>query len=132
MYNPTLSRPFVFILATLAIIVLLAVVLAISHQSGLHSGSLMLFDEDLSDSVFGWALAIPILMLTMVLLVVVLTGAGVIVLGALALALVAVLLSVVFAVLLTLLPLAAFLVVPILVVVGLVKFAGNRKQGQMT
>ena len=132
MYNPTLSRPVVFILATLAIIVLLAVVLAISHQSGLHSGSLMLFDEDLSDSVIGWALVIPILMLTMVLLVVVLTGAGVIVLGVLALALVAVLLSVVFAVLLTLLPLAAFLAVPILVVVGLVKFADNRKQGQMT
>lgn len=131
MVNPTLSRPFVFILATLAIIALLAVVLAISHQSGLHNGSLMLFDEDLSDSVLGWALAIPILMLTVVLLVVVLTGAGVIVISALALAVATVLLSVVFAVLLAVLPLAAFVAVPILVVVGLVKLIGNRQQPKL-
>ena len=131
MYNPTLSRPFVFILATLAIIALLAVVLALGHQSGLYSGSLLLFDEDLSDSVLGWALAVPVLMLTLFLLVVVLTGAGFIVFGALAFAVIAVLLSVACLVLLTLLPLAAFLAVPVLIVVGLVKLVGDRQRPQL-
>jgi hypothetical protein len=64
------------------------------------------------------------------LVLVALTGAGVIVLGALALALVAVLLSLLFAILLAALPLAAFLAVPILMVVGMVKlFSQKRMSG---
>ncbi len=130
MYNPKLSRPLIFALVMLALILALAVVLATGHQSGVFDGNLVLFDEDLSDSVLGWAIAIPILILAFTLVAVVLTGAGVIVAGALALAMVAVLLCVIFAVLMAVLPFAAFLAVPILVVVGLVKLFSNRNRAQ--
>ncbi len=128
MYNPKLSRPFIFALVMLALILVLAVVLATGHQSGVFDGNLVLFDEDLSDSVLGWAIAIPVLILVFTLVAVVLTGAGVIVAGALALAMVAVLLCLIFAILMAVLPFAAFLAVPILVVVGLVKLFSNRNR----
>ncbi len=130
MFNPKLSRPLIFVLVLLAIVLVLALVLATGHQTGMFSGNLVLFDEDLSDSVLGWAIAIPILILAFTLVVVVLTGAGVIVAGALALALVAVLLCAIFAILMAVLPFAAFLAVPILVVVGLVKLLSNRSRSQ--
>lgn len=132
MYNPrlSLSRPMVFILVAMAIILVLALGLAAAHQTGMHTGTLMWFDEDLSDSVIGWAIAIPVLILTFAAVAVVLTGTGVIVASALALALAAVMLCVLFAVLLALLPFAAFLAVPILLVVGLVKLFSNRGQSK--
>lgn len=127
MYNPKLSRPLVLLVIALAIILVLALVLATGHHSGMFDGNLIFFDEDLSDSVLGWAIAIPVLILTFALVAVVLTSAGVIVVSALALALVAVLLSVVFAILLAILPFAAFLAVPILIVVGVVKLLSGRR-----
>jgi hypothetical protein len=126
MSKPGIIRALIFVLAAVAIVFVLAAVLAATHEAGLHGGNLVLFDEDLSDSVLGWAIAIPVLILTFTLLIIVLSGTGVIVAGVIALVLMVVVLSVLFALMLAILPFAAFLAVPILVVVGLVKLFSKR------
>ncbi len=122
MNKPKIIRP-LFLLVLLAVVVIgaLALLLANGHSAGFHDANLMMFDEDLSDSALGWAIAIPILLLTAVLVVVVLAGTGVVVAGVLAVVLVATLLVMVLATVMAILPLLAFVAVPILAMVGLVK-----------
>jgi len=122
MNKPKIIRP-LLLLALLAVVVIgaLALLLANGHSAGFHDGSLMMFDEDLSDSALGWAIAIPILLVTAVLVVMVLAGTGVLVAGVLAVVLVATLLIMVLATVMAILPLLAFVAVPILAMVGLVK-----------
>ncbi len=84
--NPTVSRPPVSralvsrpLIAALAVVLILAAVamgLAAMHQSGGMDGNLMFFDHDLSDSAFGWMIAIPILLLVGVIVAVVCAGAA--------------------------------------------------------
>ena len=80
-------------------------------------GSLMFFDHDLSDSAFGWAIAIPILFLVGVIVVAVCAGAAMLTVVALVFAAVLTIL----ALLLAITPLAVFLAIPVLAVYGLVK-----------
>ena len=121
MTQTKIIRPVFIILLAIAVIGLLAVLLANGHSTVMPDGQLMMFGEDFSDSAVGWAIAIPILILAAVVLAIVLAGTGVLVAGVLVMALVMTLLAAVFAVAVTVLPLLAFIAVPILAIVGLVK-----------
>ena len=121
MNKTKIARPVFFILLGIAVIALLAVLLANGHSNVMPDAHLMMFDEDFSDSAVGWAIAIPILILAAVVLAIVLAGTGVLVAGVLVMALVMTLVAAVFAVAVTVLPLLAFVAVPILAIVGLVK-----------
>ena len=121
MNKSIIARPVFFILLGIALIGLLAVLVANGHSTVMPDGHLMMFDEDFSDSAVGWAIAIPILILAAVVLAIVLAGTGVLVAGVLVMALVMTLIAAAFAVAVTVLPLLAFVAVPILAIVGLVK-----------
>lgn len=121
MTQTKIIRPVFIILLAIAVIGLLAVLLANGHSTVMPDGQLMMFGEDFSDSAVGWAIAIPILILAAVVLAIVLAGTGVLVAGVLVMALVMTLVAAVFAVAVTVLPLLAFIAVPILAIVGLVK-----------
>ena len=111
------SRPLLILLALVLVIVALAMGLAAFHESGGMDGSLLFGDQDLSDSAFGWAIAIPILLLAAVIIVVVCTGAALLTVVALVFAAV----ITVLALLLAMTPFAIFAAIPVLVVYGLVK-----------
>ncbi len=122
MSQPTrFTRVFMFLL--LAALLLLAVSIGLSSYFGEHAhhGSLMMFDDDMSDSAVAWFVAIPIVL-------VVLAITALIIIGALMLTLLAVLVAVVFGlfaavvgVALTLLPLVIILAFPVLAIYGFVK-----------
>ena len=124
--RPPASRTLLITLAVVLLIVALAMGLATLHESGGMDGSLLLFDHDLSDSAFGWAIAIPILVLVAVIVAVVCAGAALLTVVALAFAAV----ITVLALLLAMAPVAIFLAIPVLAVYGLVKLfqrdAGKR------
>jgi len=107
---------------TLACVSLLLASLHSSNALEALEHSLMLFDEDLSDSVLGWMIAIPVLMVAFVVVAVALAGTGVILAVVFAMVLVMGLVAAVFAVLMALIPVAAFLAVPALIIWGVVKF----------
>ena len=111
------SRPFLAILAVALVIVALAMGLAAMHQAGAIDGSLVLFDDDLSDSALGWAIAIPIVLLVAIIVAAVCAGAALLTVVAVAFAAVLAIL----ALLLAMTPLALFLAVPVLAIYGLVK-----------
>ena len=124
--RPPASRALLITLAVVLLIVALAMGLATLHESGGMDGSLLLFDHDLSDSAFGWAIAIPILVLVAVIVAVVCAGAALLTVVALAFAAV----ITVLALLLAMAPVAIFLAIPVLAVYGVVKLfqrdAGKR------
>ena len=111
------SRPLLAVLAVVMLVVAVSMGLAITHEHGGMDGSLMFFDHDLSDSAFGWALAIPILLLVGVIVVAVCAGAAMLTVAALIFAAVLTIL----ALLLAITPFAIFLAIPVLAVYGLVK-----------
>jgi hypothetical protein len=119
------NRVVVFTLITILTIVVAAIALSTWFAGTVEPGTLIFFDDDLSDSVLGWAIAVPILILTAILVAFVLAGTGVMVVGALALAVVATIVAVVFALLMAFLPFALFMAVPILAIVGLVKLVSK-------
>ncbi len=121
MESKQINRKVVFTVIALTAIVVIAIALSAWLAGTAEPGTLIFFDDDLSDSAFGWAIAIPILILTAILVAFILAGTGVMVVGALAMAVVATIVAVVFALLMVFLPLAIFLAVPILAVIGLVK-----------
>ena len=112
-----LSRPLVVMLALVLLTVSVAMGLAVAHEHGGMKGSLMFFDHDLSDSTFGWAIAIPILLLVGVIVVAVCAGAALLTVVALVFAA----LLTIFALILAMTPFAVFLGIPVLAVYGLVK-----------
>ena len=112
-----ISRPLLIALAIVLVITAVAMGLAVTHEHGGMSGSLIFFNHDLSDSAFGWAIAIPILLVVGVIVMGVCVGAALLTAVALALALV----IMVFAILLAMTPLAIFLAIPVLAVYGLSK-----------
>ena len=109
------------LIATIAL-VCASLLLASLHSSNALEHSLMFFEEDLSGSVLGWMIAIPVLMVAFVVTAVALAGTGVILAVVFAMALVLGLVAAAFAVLMALIPVAAFLAVPALIVWGVVKF----------
>lgn len=112
-----ISRPFIITLAVVLVITAVAMGLAAAHASGGMDGSLMFFDHDLSDSAFGWAIAMPILVLIAIIVAAVCAGAALLTVVALVFAAV----IAVLALLLAMTPLAIFLAIPVLAVYGLVK-----------
>ena len=111
-----------FALIATITLVCVSLLLASLHSSNALEHSLMLFDEDLSDSALGWMIAIPVLMVAFVVTAVALAGTGVILAVVFAMLLVMGLVGAVFAVLMALIPVAAFLAVPALIIWGVVKF----------
>ncbi len=120
-----MNRKVVFVAVALLAILALALALSTWFAGTVDPGTLVFFDDDLSDSVLGWLIAIPILILTAIMVAFILAGTGVMVVGALAMALVATIVAVVIALLLSFLPFALFLAVPILAVVGFVKLVSK-------
>jgi hypothetical protein len=121
MESKSMSRKVVFVVVVLLALAIAAIALSTWFAGTVEPGTLIMFDDDYSDSVLGWAIAIPILILTAILVAFVLAGTGVMVVGALAMAVVATIVAVVFALLMVFLPFALFVAVPILAVIGLVK-----------
>ena len=115
--RPLVSRPLLITLAVVLVITALAMGLAVTHESVGMDGSLMFFDHDLSDSAFGWVIAIPILLLVAIIVVAVCAGAALITVVALVFAAI----ITVFALVLAMTPVAIFLAIPVLAIYGLVK-----------
>jgi hypothetical protein len=111
------SRPLLAALAVVLVIVALAMGLAVTHESGGIDGNLIFFDHDLSDSAFGWAIAIPILVLVAIIVAAICAGAALLTVVAVMFAAFLALL----AMLLAMTPIAIFLAIPVLAVYGLVK-----------
>ena len=112
-----ISRPFLIALAVLLAVAALSMGLAATHEYGGIDGSLLFFDRDLSDSAFGWAIAIPILLLVGVIVIAVCAGAALLTVVALVFAA----LLTILALILAMTPFAVFLAMPVLAVYGLVK-----------
>lgn len=110
-----------FILVSLIVLVALSMLMVSLHDVGNWQGGLIFGDADLSDSVLGWMIAIPVLIITAVIVTVVMIGVGVILAAVVAMALVLALLAVVFGLAMVVLPIAAFIAIPVLLVWGLVK-----------
>lgn len=115
--RPLVSRPLLITLAVALVITALAMGLAVTHESGGMDGSLMFFDHDLSDSAFGWVIAIPILLLVAIIVAAVCAGAALITVVALVFAAIITVLALVLA----MTPIAIFLAIPVLAIYGLVK-----------
>ena len=125
MASTSSSRKVVFAVVILLAITIGAIALSSWFAGTTEPGTLIMFDDDYSDSVLGWVIAIPILIVTAVVVVFVLAGTGVMVVGALAVAATATILAVLFALLLAFLPMAIVLAVPILAVGGFVKLVSK-------
>ena len=110
------SRPLLFSLLTVLLVVLAAAIA--SHHFADGSGPhLVMFDQDLSESMVGWIIAIPIMMIVVAIVIAVLAGAAL--MTVLAVTFAAVL--VVLAVILAFVPFALFFAIPVLAIYGFVK-----------
>jgi len=112
-----ISRPLVYSLLAVLILAVIAAVIASGHHSFADGPSLIVFDEDMSDSPAGWFIAIPILIAVGVVVAIVCTGAALVTILALMFAFILVLLAMV----LVATPIAFFLALPLLAVYGLFK-----------
>jgi hypothetical protein len=121
-----ISRPLLFTFLAIVILAALGSIIASSQFSSGHGPTLVMFDEDLSDSALGWALAIPIMAFVGVVVTAVLAGAALITVAALAFTAV----IVVLVMLLAFTPIVVFLGLPILAVYGLFKLI-QRDQRQI-
>lgn len=121
MGSSSLSRKVIFGVVVLLAVAVAAVALSTWFAGSVDPGTLVWFDDDISDSALGWAIAIPVLVLTAITAAVVLAGTGAMVVVALAISTVVAIVAVLFALLLVFLPFAIFIAIPILAVVGLVK-----------
>ncbi len=111
------TKPVRWLLAGLLLMLLLAALAGFAvHSFGPH-GSILIDDMDLSDSMLGWMIAIPILICVAIMMVVIFAGVGVLVAGALVLALG----GVAIAALIFMLPVLLFLAIPLMVLIGLVR-----------
>lgn len=111
------SRPLFF---TLLVVLMLAIVAAVIVNGPLSSGNgptLMFFDEDLSDSAFGWMIAIPVLIVVALVVTAVMAGAALI--ASVAVAFAAFVVAIVM--LLMCAPFVIFLALPMLAVYGFFK-----------
>ena len=126
------TRVALFFLLAALLLLAVSIGLASFFTDNAHHGSLMFFDDDVSDSVFAWFVAIPIVVVVVTCALVVTVGAALLtlvaVLGAVALGLLAALVGVLVAVVATLLPIAIILVVPALAIYGFVKLMQRNRQ----
>ena len=117
----TTRKVLIFLLLSTIVLVGLAFLFASMSGSFGADHALMFFDEDLSDSVIGWMIAIPVVLVAIVFTVIALALAGIVVAFAMVMVLVITLVVAVFGVLLGLIPIAAFLAVPAAIVWAIVK-----------
>ncbi len=112
-----ISRPLVYSLLAILILAVIAAVIASGHHSFADGPSLIVFDEDMSDSPAGWFIAIPILIAVGTVVAIVCTGAALVTILALMFAAIVVVLAMV----LVATPIALFFALPLLAVYGLFK-----------
>lgn len=93
------------------------------HSIGDLDGGIYFFDNDYSDSVLAWMIVVPILILTAVVVAIVMLSIGVMTAVLVGLAVVLGLVATIFGLLFALLPIVAFLAVPIFIIWGMVKMA---------
>jgi len=115
------------ILLSIIALVGLSMLMVSLHGAGNWSGGLMLGNDDISDSVIGWMIAIPVLIITAVIVTIVMLGVGIILAAVMAMMLVLGLVAVVFGLAMTVLPIAAFIALPVLLVWGMVKLVSRDK-----
>jgi uncharacterized membrane protein len=124
-----ISRPLVYALIAVLVLAVVAAVIASGHLSigssdfG-HGPSLIIFDEDMSDSVFGWFIAIPILIVVAIAVAVILAAVAVFTLAVLILAVVVAILGLALAAT----PVLLFLSIPFLAIYGFVKLVQRDKR----
>ena len=116
------------ILLSIIALVGLSMIMVNLHEAGNWSGGLMLGNNDISDSLIGWMIAIPVLIITAVIVTIVMLGVGIILAAVVAMVLVLALVAVVFGLAMTVLPIAAFIAVPVLLVWGMVKLVSRDKR----
>ena len=121
-----ISRPLLFAFLAIVILAALGSIIASAPFTIGHGPTLVMFDEDLSDSALGWALAIPILAFVGVVVTAILAGAALITVVALAFTA----LIVVLVMLLAFTPIIVFLGLPLLAVYGVYKLI-QRDQRQL-
>lgn len=112
-----ISRPLFYTLLAVLVIGVIAAVLVSGHYTHHGGPTLVFMDDDLSDSVLGWAIAIPVMVFVGVVLIAVFTGVALVIAVAVACAAVVAVLAVVLA----FTPVILFLAIPLLAIYGLVK-----------
>lgn len=117
----TTSKVLITVLIATISLLCISLLLAWLHSAHAFEHSLLFFDEDLSESVIGWMIAIPLLIIAFVVTVIALAGAGVIVAVVLAMVLLMGLLAAVFGVVMALIPVAVFLAIPVAIIWAVVK-----------
>lgn len=122
------TRVLLWLLIAVLALVAVSFLMVHLHNAQQWDGGLVMFNHDLSDSVLGWMIAVPILIVVAIVVVAVLMGVAILVAGIVAMALVIALLAVVFALLMTVLPFALLLAVPVLIIWGIVKLVSPRIQ----
>ncbi|MEI6737089.1 MAG: hypothetical protein WCL29_01265 [Pseudomonadota bacterium] len=112
----------------IAVLALIAVSFLMVHLHSVQEwdGGLYLFDQDLSDSVIGWMIGIPVLIVFAIITIAVLMGVGIILAGVVAMVVVIALLSAIFGLLVVVLPFAALLAVPVLIVWGIIRLLSHK------
>jgi hypothetical protein len=124
-----ISRPLVYVLLAVLVLAVVAAVIASGHLSigssefG-HGPSLIIFDEDMSDSVFGWFIAIPILIVVAIAVAIILAAVAVFTLAVLIFAAVIALLGLALAAS----PIVILLATPFLAIYGFVKLIQRDKR----
>lgn len=121
--NPMTTTRKVLLFLLFATVVLVGAAFVLANSSGVFGAghTLVLFDENYSDSVIGWMIAIPIVLVAIVIALLALTMVAVMIAIVMAVVLFVALVVAVFAVLLALIPVAAFLAVPTAIVWALIK-----------
>lgn len=124
----TTTKVLGFMLVGLIVLVAFSMIMVSLHSAGNWSGGLVFGDRDVSDSLIGWMIAIPVLIITAVIVTIVMFGVGIILAAVVAMALVLALVAVVFGLAMVVLPMAAFVAIPVLIVWGIVKLVSNNQR----
>ncbi len=111
-----------------AVLALIAVSFLMVHLHNVQQwdGGLYLFGDDMSDSVLGWMIAVPVLIVAAVVTVGALMGVGIILAGVVAMVVVLALLAAIFGILMVVLPFAILFAVPVLIIWGIVKLVSRK------
>lgn len=124
-----ISRPLAYTLIAVLVLAVVAAVIASGHLSigssefG-HGPSLIIFDEDMSDSVFGWFIAIPILIVVAIAVAIILAAVAVFTLAVLIFAAAIALLGLALAAS----PVVILLAIPFMAVYGFIKLVQRDKR----
>jgi hypothetical protein len=124
----TTTKVLGFMLVCLIVLVAFSILMVSLHETGNWSGGLVFGDSDVSDSLIGWMIAIPVLIITAVIVTVAMIGVGIILAAVVAMVIVLALVALVFGLAIVVLPMAAFIAIPVLIVWGIVKLVSNNQR----